>query len=384
LVLQLKGKPGHEGDATEITRLAELCRSTAQTALYSQALENAVWDAEQLQLLQLDPEELDEAAGTAELQEQLIKFCDTLTSGKDMIIPRYPGVSDIKCSAQVWAGEEYDTTAYLFELHDRVMICFQGSKNSTHFKTDIMAGQEYLDVYANNGGGHASWFQPKDPYGTEYVHQGFHQAYIKMHSNIMQWLDLHEHSHLPVMCVGHSMGGGLATMCARYLSEESRYNNSEMLCLITFGSPRVGNRNFRDAIEARVGEAWRCVCENDMIPSLPYEDMSNSVRMVSVLFSCCLCCCIPSSAIKSFGEQHGMYKHVGVEVLLNLDGMIATNPCFVDNQYLRQSKYLCCNTTMWKNHQMRRYMKCLHRWIEEVHPDKSDDLKKLMMEAPKW
>merc|ERR1711998_626424 len=91
-------------------------------------------------------------------------------------------------------------------------------------------------------------------------------------------------------------------MCSRYLSQESRYNNLQMLCLITFGSPRVGNSAFRNAIQARVGEAWRCVCENDVVPSLPYEDMSSVARMASVLCGCCLCCCVPPHHLKAFGE----------------------------------------------------------------------------------
>jgi len=67
-----------------------------------------------------------------------------------------------------------------------------------------------------------------------------------------------------------------------------------------------------------------------------------------------------------------------------LDGMIATDPCFVDDQYMRQSKYMCCNTAMWKNHQMRRYMKCITGWIEEVHPDRAARLKDLLMDEPNW
>merc|ERR1711968_127363 len=145
----------------------------------------------------------------------------------------------------------------------------------------MMAGQEDLDIHGTKLGAHKSFIHSfvEDPYGKEYVHQGFHQAYLLMHKNIMSWLDMEEHRNLPVMCVGHSMGGGLATMCVRYLSEIGRYNNKQMLCLVTFGSPRVGNRAFKNAIQARVGEAWRCICENDVVPSLPYEDMSSIARM---------------------------------------------------------------------------------------------------------
>jgi hypothetical protein len=127
------------------------------------------------------------------------------------------GIGDLAYSAQVWGGEEYDTTAYLYELHDRIVISFQGSKTLDHFKTDMMAGQEDLDIHAASRKRRKSWFEPESPYGVEWVHQGFHQAYLNMHANIRTWLDMPQHAHLPVMCCGHSMGAGLATMCCRYV-----------------------------------------------------------------------------------------------------------------------------------------------------------------------
>lgn len=33
-------------------------------------------------------------------------------------------LGDIASVAQIWGGEQYDTTAYLFELNDRVVFCF--------------------------------------------------------------------------------------------------------------------------------------------------------------------------------------------------------------------------------------------------------------------
>jgi len=245
------------------------------------------------------------------------------------------GIGELSYSAQVWAGEEYDTTAYIYELRDRVVIAFQGSKNYTHFQTDMMAGQEDLDIMGASRTGRKNFYEVENPFGEEWVHQGFHQAYIQMHANIVQWLDMPEHRDLPVMCTGHSMGAGLATMCCRYLGEIPRYDPT-MLCLTTFGSPRVGNVAFRDAIQAKVGECWRCVCENDVVPSLPYEDMSSCAQILKVLCSCCAWCWVPKQALDNLTQQHGMYTHIGNVVQLALDGMLATDPCFVDDQYMRQ------------------------------------------------
>jgi hypothetical protein len=293
------------------------------------------------------------------------------------------GIGDMAFSAQVWGGEEFDTTAYLYELRDRIVIAFQGSKNLTHFQTDVMAGQEDLDLLGSSRTGRKNFYEVENPFGEEFVHQGFHRAYLEMHPQIIEWLEMREHRNLPIMCTGHSMGAGLATICCRYLAEVTRYDKPQ-LCLVTFGSPRVGNVAFRDAIQALVGEVWRCVCENDMVPSLPYEDMSSCARIVQVLCSCCAWCWVPKHALENLSQQHGMYTHTGNVVQLSLDGMIATDPCFVDDQYMRQSKHFCCSTNMWKNHQMRRYRKSLVGWIMQVHPDRAEQLEGMLMDAPNW
>ena len=43
-----------------------------------------------------------------------------------------------------------------------------------------------------------------------------------------------------LIITGHSLGGAMATICAKRLSEE--YENVH--CLYTYGSPRVGGRKF--------------------------------------------------------------------------------------------------------------------------------------------
>jgi pimeloyl-ACP methyl ester carboxylesterase len=52
-----------------------------------------------------------------------------------------------------------------------------------------------------------------------------------------------------IHCVGHSLGGALATLCADYLSA----NNVGAVTLYTFGAPRAGMRAFAEALTDRVG-----------------------------------------------------------------------------------------------------------------------------------
>lgn len=87
------------------------------------------------------------------------------------------------------------------------------------------------------------------------VHYGFYKSFVSVREKIKQWLDHTPHQGLVV--TGHSLGGALATLAAR----EWRADD-----LITFGSPRVGNEKFRDAIRSRVERYVNCC---DVVTQVP-------------------------------------------------------------------------------------------------------------------
>jgi predicted lipase len=65
---------------------------------------------------------------------------------------------------------------------------------------------------------------------------------------------------------GHSMGGGLATLAAMDLVD---LFPSEDLSLIVFGTPRVGNRQFAEALSSQVPRIRRVIEANDVVPHIP-------------------------------------------------------------------------------------------------------------------
>ncbi|GAB4821565.1 hypothetical protein N2152v2_008611 [Parachlorella kessleri] len=69
-----------------------------------------------------------------------------------------------------------------------------------------------------------------------------------------------------VMCVGHSLGGALATVCAVWAPEQYPL---APVSLYTFGQPRVGNDEFVAHLNSVVGYTARVVHRLDVVPLVP-------------------------------------------------------------------------------------------------------------------
>ena len=81
---------------------------------------------------------------------------------------------------------------------------------------------------------------------------------------------LKERGDVPVLVVGHSLGGALATLCAAELMYT--YNLTD-LQLYTFGSPRVGNAAFAEAMRNSTLDHKRMTHDRDVVPTVPFEHL---------------------------------------------------------------------------------------------------------------
>src|SRR5581483_288978 len=87
-------------------------------------------------------------------------------------------------------------------------------------------------------------FEPKDWAGTGKVHEGFSEALELAWGSIKENL---AEIRFPVFFTGHSLGAALATLAVgRCLHDEAPLRPA---ALYTFGSPRVGDARFADALQ---------------------------------------------------------------------------------------------------------------------------------------
>lgn len=97
------------------------------------------------------------------------------------------------------------------------------------------------------------------------VHAGFHEVWKSFADGLAQYLRGRNPS--VIHCVGHSLGGALATLNADYFS----HIRAGAVRLYTFGSPRAGSLFFSNALRQRLGaeHIHRVHHASDPVPKIP-------------------------------------------------------------------------------------------------------------------
>ena len=111
----------------------------------------------------------------------------------------------------------------LFEGH-AVLAC-RGTNDLYDVLTDINAGVRNID-------------------GGMSIHSGFYRTATEFRAQVLNFIELHSNSIHKLHCVGHSLGGALATISAGSVSAAKKIDTE----LYTFGSPRVGDYNFANKL----------------------------------------------------------------------------------------------------------------------------------------
>jgi len=99
------------------------------------------------------------------------------------------------------------------------------------------------------------------------VHAGFNKTFSTMKPLMEMQLNSHLRSsgNGTVHCVGHSLGGALASLAADWI--KSYY--CRPVNLYTFGSPRVGLNGFATKTTSRIDNIYRCTHGADPVPMVP-------------------------------------------------------------------------------------------------------------------
>ena len=101
------------------------------------------------------------------------------------------------------------------------------------------------------------------------VHDGFYQAFLSMNDDLESFIaQFASHKIHTVHCIGHSLGGGLATLCAEYLEA----NTTLKPYLYTFGAPRVGMAPFATSLTNGLSNErmYRVYHRTDIVPCVPF------------------------------------------------------------------------------------------------------------------
>lgn len=83
-----------------------------------------------------------------------------------------------------------------------------------------------------------------------------------------------------IVITGHSLGGNLAYPLAGYLKKELPADKKNLLQLITFGAPAVGNAAFVQDMEEKFPGAERYVINKDIAPAFPDNERMGDIAKI--------------------------------------------------------------------------------------------------------
>ncbi|MGP8306368.1 lipase family protein [Vibrio sp. YIC-376] len=102
----------------------------------------------------------------------------------------------------------------------------------------------------------------------EMVHTGFQTTFYSMRKGLTNFLRENPISaNGTIHCVGHSLGGALATLVANWIAASPKFKGR--VNLYTFGSPRVGLKSFSINSSSRISKHFRCVNGADPVTKAP-------------------------------------------------------------------------------------------------------------------
>lgn len=151
----------------------------------------------------------------------------------------------------IFNSDETDTQAFLAknDEYGYAVLAFRGTEVSK--KKDILTDAKALKVTMIEGG----------------VHRGFLTAYNSVKDDIEKSLE--KVLGLPIYITGHSLGAALATVATNYLEEvviNKTILRDQIAACYTFGSPRVGNREFDKEFRSAI---YRVVNTTDIVTVVP-------------------------------------------------------------------------------------------------------------------
>jgi triacylglycerol lipase len=231
-----------------------------------------------------------------------------------------PDLSELERVAKSWGFSSVSCfppkakvpEAYLLADAEKIIVAFRGSDSICDWRDNL----EFELI----GG----------PLGGK-VHEGFDRLLNPLWRDIQREITTlkaaasTDKRSLALWFTGHSRGAALATLAVGKLREKDNTVHG----LYTFGSPRVGDRDFARHFDADMGQrTFRMVNDDDLVTRMPPRSLG--------------------------------YSHVGQLYYLDESGKLHTDPGywyrFLDSQTFKLEDFFDLNLLSIKPHDIARYM----------------------------
>jgi triacylglycerol lipase len=156
--------------------------------------------------------------------------------------------------------DNQDTQGFVAESGDAIVVSFRGTQPNRP-----------MDWFADFRATTDPW-----DHNAGKVHSGFYSALRKVwgvtlaNGEILPRRLVNRGSKT-IWITGHSLGGALAELCA---AQALFVSNIPVQGVYTFGQPRVGTKDFADAVNRKLGSGiFRFVNDRDIVPRVPLFSM---------------------------------------------------------------------------------------------------------------
>ena len=207
-------------------------------------------------------------------------------------------------------NKKSDTQGFVATRDKAIYVVWRGSESKKDFQNDASIDKV---PFINDG---------------EKVHIGFKYCWESVVGDTYDAIDtalenLQGETTDIVVC-GHSLGGAVATLYAH--SIKKHYPHYNIRC-VTIGSPRVGNKTFKDNYDSYEIDTLRVVHNNDLVTHTPYIG----------------------------------FQHVNYQLRLDTDGNVLKRDKSLDALWLYLKAIFSAKNI--KDHMGDGYMKALQNWV---------------------
>jgi triacylglycerol lipase len=175
-----------------------------------------------------------------------------------MMRPEFSNSSGQKISVKARVGTR------LINTRDGFAVCAVGGKDYSNdiflvFRGSTMANL-YADWVSNARIGVTSTL-------TGPVHSGFNNIFSSILPEIQKFVKDHEKPGAIFHCIGHSLGGAVAMLCANWLKS----NKGRSVKLYSFGAPKSGMYLYSSKFTQKIGKEniFRAYHPTDPVPMIP-------------------------------------------------------------------------------------------------------------------
>lgn len=143
------------------------------------------------------------------------------------------------------------TQGFIAKKSDLILISFRGTeqKQLEDILTDVIVCQKKTKL--------------------GYIHSGFLAAVKFVWKDTLRTLKKFQDNNQPIWITGHSLGGALAILTYAKLSSKNKFPNIKGV--YTYGSPRVGDDEFKELFQKSFFTAYRVTNYKDPVSIIPFS-----------------------------------------------------------------------------------------------------------------